>query len=168
MVQSRSIVCSVTGYGNYGPFLLEQLNQSLLVHRAGTTHNFQVEYTFKCLFIAQCSKFHTGDPVTFRIFRLPQADLTGNFRGCTRSISRYNFYADAGRLAFLDSIRDIRPDRVADGKNAQECQTAFIDQFRAIFGCSFRDILVSQSQSTHRFVLVSKQLFVERGYFLTA
>ena len=36
MVQSRSIVCSVTGYGNYGPFLLEQLNQSLLGHRAGT------------------------------------------------------------------------------------------------------------------------------------
>ena len=96
MIQCRRIVCPVAGYGNYGPFLLEQLDQTLFVHRTGTAHYFQVEYALESFFISQRFKFYSCDSVAFGIFRFPQADLACNLCRCSRSVTGNDLDAYSG------------------------------------------------------------------------
>ena len=49
MIQSRSVVGSVSGYGYDCSFLLKQLYQTLLVSRAGAAHDLQVEHAIQQL-----------------------------------------------------------------------------------------------------------------------
>ena len=160
MIQCRCVICSVTSHCYYFTFLLEQLYQTLLIHRTCTAHHLQIDHSFQSFFIAQGSKLHSGNAVPFRIFRCPQPDLSCDFSCCSRSISRYNLHTDTSRLAFLHRIRHIRTNRVTDRKNSHECQSAFLHQFRTIRTAIFRNYLISHSQCTHSLILVSQKLFI--------
>ena len=160
MVQGRGIVRTITGYGHYGSLLLKELYEALLVHRTGTAHHFDSEHSIQSFFIGQCGKFHTRDAVTFRIFRLPQTNLTGNLGSSTRSVTGYNLHADTCRLALAYSCRYIETNRVADGEDTQEGQATFVHQFGTIIACSFRDELIGDTEGTHGLVLKRQEVFV--------
>ena len=168
VVQCRGIVGSVACYSHYSTFLLQELHQSLLVHRAGTAHHFQVEHTVESFFIAQSGKLHARNTVAFGIFGFPQTYLTGNLGSCSRCVTRHNLHADACRLAFLYGIRHIGTNRVTDGKDAQEGQSALVYQFGTIGRCICGHYLIGKPQGTHCLVLVSKQLLIIGIYLFLA
>ena len=113
MIQGRCIVRTVSGYGDYGSFLLEQLHKTLLICRAGTRHDFEVHHTVQRLFVTQFGKGNTGDTIPVGIrFRLPQSDLTGNFRRSSRCVTGNDLDTDTSRLAFGHGGGYIRTNRV--------------------------------------------------------
>ena len=113
MIQGGCIVRTVSGYGDYGSFLLKQLHKTLFVRRAGARHDFEVHHTVQRLFITQFGKGNTGDTIPVGIcFRLPQSDLTGNFRRSSRCVTGNDRDTDTSRLAFGHGGGYIRTNRV--------------------------------------------------------
>ena len=154
MIQSRCIVCSVTGYGNNGSFLLKQLYQTLFIGRPGTGHYFQVHHSIQSLLIREICKCSARNSITLRIFRFPKSDLPSYFRSGTRSITCHYLNIDACRLTFCHSSRYIRADRIGNGNHSQEVQVIFRNQCHTIIRSMIVHYFKSKTQSTHRHILI--------------
>lgn len=127
MIQGRGVVCSVSGYGHYRFFFLEQLYQALLVRRTGTGHDFQVHNSVECFLVAEFGKCNAGDSVLFGIcFRIPKTYLACYFGRCPRSVSGYDFYINACRLAFGYGSRYVRANRVGYGQRLLRSSNRFL------------------------------------------
>ena len=155
MVQSRRIICSVSGYGYYRSFLLEQLHKALFVCRTGTRHNFQIHYPVKCFFITQFCKSNTSDTIPVGVgFRLPKTYLTSNLGCSPRSVAGHNLDTDTCRLAFGYGGRNIRTNRVRDSNHSQEVQVVCRNKFHTIIRLILLYDFKGEAQCAHRHILV--------------
>ena len=166
MVQCRSIIRTVSCYRYHRTFLLQQLHQTLFICRTRTRHYFQIHHTVKRFFICQFCKGSSCYPVTFRIFRFPQTNLTCYFRSRTRCIPRNNLYINTGRLAFRYRRRHILTNRITDSNHTQERQIMIGNQFHTISCIRIFYDLESKTKGTHRHVLITQQLFFYRRAIL--
>ncbi len=159
--QCRCIVCTVASHGYNFIICLECLNQTLLIHRAGTGNNLQFSDTFTELTVRKFCELNTGDDIAVGVsFVIPKTNLASDFLCCSGRIACYNFNLDSCVDYLVDGIWYIDTYRVGNSHNSEECKIVgndFAIFNRRIIVVKF---LISEAEGTHSLILIFEKLCI--------
>ena len=139
IVKCRSIVGTITCYGNHLATLLEHRHQSLLIGRTGTAHHSDILRPFVSLFIRKClplfarnhllvERGHGAIRSDILRFIFEDTNLLAYLQGGGGRITRNHLHLDTRMTALLHGSRNIRTDRIGNGSNGLQLKVVGIEK----------------------------------------